>query len=143
MKKILIILLATSFLGGCAGTRLGDFIGTITNASKAAANFAVTQNELDGTRNTYDGTFLASLKSYAIMPRCPKGTSFSISNRCHDRAILKKMRNADAVVDTAFNSTQDQITSGNNAGAVAAYNTLKTAITAAKQILTDNNLIGF
>lgn len=134
MKKILIILMAIS-LAGCAGPNPFTVIS-------AASGYTITQNELDGARNSYDGTFLATLKSYAVLPRCLKGTGFSLTNRCHDRTLLKKMRNADSAVATAFNSTQDQLTSGNNSGALAAYMTLQTAIAAAKKILTDNNLIG-
>lgn len=107
---------------------------------QAIQGFAVTQNQLDGARNSYDGTALATLKSYGGLPRCAKGTAFSLTNRCHDAALLKKMRNADKTVAAAFEATQDQITSGNNSGAVAAYQTLQTAIGAIKQIISDNGL---
>lgn len=121
-------------LGGCATFQ------NIKDGISAAANFKVTQNQLDGARNTYDGTVLATLKNYALLPRCAPGTGFSITNRCHDKALLKRIRNADAAVAAAFDATQDQITSGNDSGAVAAYQTLQTAIDAIKQIIAANNL---
>lgn len=139
MKKIKGVLSLFLFLaaGGCAN------VPNPFAVISAASGYTLTQNQLDATRNSYDGTFLASLKAYSAMPRCSPGTSFSLNNRCHDKTLLKKMRNADAAVDVAFDSTQDQITSGTSNGAVAAYTTLQTAVTAAKKILTDNNLIGF
>lgn len=136
MRKLLagaLVALAVT-IGGCAQLQ------SIKDGISAAANFKVTQNELDGTRNTYDGTVLATLKSYALLPRCAPGTAFSISNRCHDKALLKQMRGADKAVAAAFEATQDQITSGNDSGAVAAYKTLQTAIDAIKGIIAANNL---
>jgi hypothetical protein len=108
----------------------------------AVQGFSITQGQLDAAQNTYDGTALSTLKSYAGLPRCAPGTGFSLTNRCHDAALLKKMRNADVAVSTAFNATQDQITSGNNSGAVAAYKTLQTAIAAVEKIISDNSLTG-
>jgi uncharacterized protein YceK len=129
MRKFLILAALAIGLSGCT---------TIS----AVQGYAITQGQVDAARNTYDGTALATLKSYAGLPRCARGTAFSLTNRCHDAALLKKMRNADAAVSVAFNSTQDQITSGNSSGAVAAYKTLQTAIAAVKQIISDNNLTG-
>lgn len=127
MKRLLPVLLLAVALVGCT---------TI----KAVQGFAITQGQLDGTQNTYDGTALATLKTYATLPACVNGTAISINNRCHDKVLLKKMRDADKAVANAFSATQDQITAGNNSGAVAAWNTLQTAIGTIKQIISDNNL---
>lgn len=127
MKRILLIISLALSLGACS-------------TLQAIQGYAVTQGMLDGAQNSYDGTALATLKSYASLPRCAPGTAFSLTNRCHDKALLKKMRNADAAVSVAFSQTQDQITSGNSSGAVAAYKTLQTAIGAIKQIISDNSL---
>jgi hypothetical protein len=115
-------------LGGCVTTGAGQVLS-------AAAGFTVTQNELDGARSTYDGAVLVPLKHYAVLPRCPRGQSISAAAPCHDKALLKKMRGADSAVERAFNSTQAQITSGSNSGALAAWNTLQTAIEAAKSLI--------
>ncbi len=48
---------------------------------------------------------------------------------------MAKLRAADAAVQTAFNSVQGLIASGNNTGLSAAYTTLQDAITAAEAIL--------
>ena len=136
MKRIILAITMSVTLAsaGCQSMQ------NLEQAFSAASNFTVTQNELDAARNTYDGTALATLHSYAALPRCPKGTAISLHNTCHDRALLKTMRSADNDVTNAFNATQDQITSGNNAGAVAAYKTLGNTITAIKKIMSDNNL---
>ena len=121
------------WLAGCAG---------LTQTIQAINGYAITQGTLDATRNSYDGTALAALKSYAGLPLCAPGKSFAVAAPCHDKALLKRMRKADAAVDIAFDAVQDQVTSGNNAGAVAAYKTLSTAIDAVKKIIADNGLPG-
>jgi len=133
MKLLYIILTAIS-LAGCA---TNGTLGTITSV---ANNFVVTQSNLDSARNSYDGTALATLKGYSALPRCPKSTGFTVANPCHTRNLLVRMRNADNQVDIAFNKTQDQITSGNNTGAVAAWNSLQTAIAVIKKIISDNGI---
>lgn len=134
MRKYLAaaLVLGAISLGGC---QTGAVISAIQG-------YSITQGQLDAARNSYDGTALATLQSYASFPLCAKGTSFSLTNRCHDAALLRKLRNADAAVAAAFDATQDQITSGNSSGAVAAYKTLQTAITAIKQIISSNSLTG-
>lgn len=126
-------LLALS-LAGCAT------LERIKQAVEVAASFTVTQNELDGARAAYDGSALPALKAYAVLPRCATGTTISITNRCHDRVLLKRLRNADRAVASALDKTQAQIDAGNTAGAAAAWQALQTAIAAAKQIIADNNL---
>ena len=115
-------------------------LGACFETIKAVQGFAITQGMIDGARNSYDGTALAALASFSRLPTCPKGTAFSINNRCHDKALLKRMRNADQNVADAFNATQDEISAGNDSGAVAAWNTLQTAVAAIKKIIADNNL---
>lgn len=134
MKRIILAVAVALSLAGCAA------FDNIKSVFTAAANFNVTQAQLDTVRDLYDGGALAALKSYAGFPTCATGTAFSLTNRCHDKVLLKKMRNADKAVAAAFDATQDQITSGNSSGAVAAYKTLQIAIGAIKQILSDNNI---
>ncbi len=107
---------------------------------KAVEGFTITQGQLDGARNTYDGTALSSLAAYSRLPLCAKGTAFSINNRCHDKALLKRMRNADTDVAAAFAKVQGRIASGDNSGAVAAWNALQDTVAVIKQIIADNNL---
>ena len=131
MKRLILALTLIAFaapLGGCFET------------FQAINGFAVTQGELDGARNAYDGTALPALAGYARLPRCAKGTAFSINNRCHDAALLKRFRDDDVTVADAFNKVQDAITSGNNSGALAAWNTLQNALAIVKKIIADNNL---
>lgn len=134
MKRILLALTLTLALGGCAG---------LTNTISAINGFAVTQQQVDASRSTYDGSVLVPLAKYASFPRCAAGTSIGLTNLCHDRAMLVKLRNADKVVAKAFDDTQDMVTSGNNTGAVAAYTTLKTAIGAAQALITQSGVPAF
>lgn len=115
-------------LSGCAGTRLGDMI-------TAVQGYTITQGQVDTARATYNGTVLAPLHRYAVLPRCGPGKSFSIAVPCHDKAMLKKLSDADLVVAKAFDDTQDMVTSGNNSGSVAAYKSLTTAIDVVKGLL--------
>lgn len=130
LAAMLFVATLAPLLGGCATTG-----GTIGPVVSAAARFTVTQNELDGARSTYDGAVLVPLKHYAVLPRCRRGQSISIAAPCHNKVMLKKIRNADAAVEQAFDRTQDQITSGSNSGMLAAWNTLQNAIAAAKILI--------
>lgn len=136
MKKILIIAALAFSLGGCAtqfGTRITDVIS-------AAQNFSITQGQVDSARNTYDGFVLAPLHKYAALPRCKTGQTLTINNPCHDRKLLKQIRAVDVSVDKAFVDTQNNIASGDNAGAVAAYKVLTTAIDLAKSLIAQTGI---
>lgn len=102
---------------------------------QAINGLSISQNQVDAARNTYDGTILVPLAKYASMPRCAPGTKMTIALPCHDKALLKKLRDADRAVAKAIDDTQDMVTSGNNTGAVAAFKTLQTAITAAQGLV--------
>lgn len=132
MKHIIaaILLIAGISLGGCQATKI----------LTAAGGFAITQQQLDAAENSYDGTALVTLHKYAQMPRCAEGQSFTLSNMCHDEALLKKMRQADKAVAVGFSKTQNQITSGNNTGALAAWQSLQTALGVMETIISQNNL---
>lgn len=125
MTRIFSILLLAVALSGCAS--LNDKI-------KAVSGFAVTQSQLDAAQSTYDGTSLVSLDKYAALPRCKTGQTFKLTVPCHDRAILVNWRNVDKSVAQGFANTQMSIASGDNTGAVAAWNTLQNALNVAKQI---------
>lgn len=130
MKKLIVIALALT-LSGCAtgfGTR-------ITETISAVASFSVTQGQLDTARSSYDGVALASLRRYALLPRCKTGQTISINNPCHDRKLLKQLREADKKVETGFKETQNKINSGDNSGAVLAYETLMIAIDTVKILI--------
>lgn len=126
MKRLALILVLALPIAGCAG---------LTKTLDAIQGYAISQNQVDGARSTYDGTVLVPLARYASFPRCTPGTTISITNLCHDKVMLKKLRNADKAVAQAFVETQDMITSGNNSGAVAAYKTLQAAISAAQGLV--------
>lgn len=131
MKRIIPTLLVALMLGGCS-TQFGERISSVISATQ---KFSVSQGQLDAARNSYDGTVLAPLAKYAAMPRCKTGQTINLNNPCHDRIILKKLRNADKSVGLAFADTQNMITSGDNNGAVAAYDSLKIAISLATDLI--------
>ncbi len=131
MKKQLIAIALALTLAGCAtgfGTRITDTIS-------AVASFKITQGQLDTARVSYDGAVLAPLRRYAMLPRCKTGQTISINNPCHDRSLLKKLRNVDKQVEAGFADTQIKIQVGDNSGAVLAYDTLIRAIDAAKALI--------
>ena len=123
--RLTIIILAAAYLGAC--TQLSQTVGAIRGIT-------ITQPQLDAAQNTYDGTSLVALDKYAGLIRCRTGQKFSLNTPCHDRVLLKQWRGIDQSVAVAFGKTQDMITSGNNTGAVAAWNSLQNALQAAKDI---------
>lgn len=135
MRKILIIIAALG-LAGC-GTQFGS---RISDAISAVQNFSVTQGQVDAARNSYDGFVLAPMRKYALLPRCRTGQTLTLNNPCHDRKLLKKMRETDAVVSKSFDDTQAAIDTGNNSGAVAAYNSLTNAIDLAKVLINQSGV---
>jgi len=134
MKKLIAVLAVALALGGCATM---DKIGTVISA---AQNFTITQGQVDSARNSYDGFVLAPLHKYALLPRCKTGQTITIENPCHDRKLLKQIRQVDIQVAKAFSDTQNSITSGDNKGAVAAYTTLKGLIDIAKALIAQTGM---
>lgn len=125
ITRVAIVILAAAYLGACA---------QLSQTVDAVRGVTITQQQLDAAQNTYDGTSLVSLDKYSGLIRCKTGQKFTLQVPCHDRKLLKQWRGVDQSVATAFNKTQDMITSGNNTGAVAAWNSLQTALQAAKDI---------
>jgi hypothetical protein len=123
MKRILLVISFAFSLGGCATVQ-------------AINGFSVTQGQLDAAESVYDGTVLAPLHKYAALKACTAGQTFTPANPCHDKVLLKRLRAGDKVAVKAMSDTQAAITSGDNTGAVAAYNTMKTAIDAAQSLIT-------
>lgn len=135
MKKFLIIALAIS-LGGCT-TPFGERISSVVSA---AQNFTITQGQIDSARNSYDGFVLAPLNKYASLIRCKTSQTLTLNNPCHDRKLLKQIREVDKKIDLAFTDVQDRINSGDNKGAVAAYKTLNDAIAIAKELINQTGI---
>lgn len=135
MKKILILLAALS-LAGCA-TQFGERVSTVISA---AQNLTITQGQIDAARSSYDGFVLGPLVKYAGLPRCKTGQKLTINNPCHDRKLLKQIREVDKSIARAFADTQDRVISGDNKGAVAAYNTLMSAIDVAKAMINQTGV---
>jgi hypothetical protein len=133
----LIVALAVS-LGACS-TPFGQ---GISNTIAAIQGYTVTQNMIDASRSTYDGTILAPLTTYASWRRCRTGEAVTVTNLCHDRFLLKKIRTADASVASLLNQLQDLVTSGNNSGAVAAYKSLQQAIVTAQSLIAASGVNG-
>lgn len=135
MKKIIAILLIL-LLTGCS-TQFGE---RISKAIAIAQNFTVTQTQVDVARNSYDGLVLVPLVKYASLQRCKLNQKFSLNVPCHDRKLLKKIREVDKQVDAAFVDTQTRINSGDNEGALAAYNTLISIIDVAKSLINQTGV---
>ena len=136
MKKIIMIVLALS-LGACStpfGTR-------ITEVISAAQNFTVTQGQVDTARSGYDGAVLAPLNKYADLPRCKTGQKLTLNNPCHDRRLLKQIREVDMTIEKNFAKLQNNINSGNNSGAVAAYDALISTIDLAKSLINQTGVM--
>lgn len=136
MKKIILISVAL-LLSGCA-TQFGERIATVIST---AQNFNITQSQLDTARSSYDGLVLAPFKRYSSLPRCKTGQTISISVPCHDRNLLKQLRLADKSVNVAFIDTQSKINSGDNKGAVLAYDLLMSAIDTAKTLIAKSGVV--
>lgn len=139
MEKALIIGLSL-LLGGCA-TQFGE---RISKVASAVQNFTVTQSQINTARNGYDGLVLAPLNRYASLVRCKFNQKFTLNTPCHDKRLLRQIREIDKQVNTAFDDTQNRISSGDNKGAMAAYNTLINAIDVGKALIgqTGISLLG-
>jgi len=131
MNRILAIGLLALSLGGCA---------SFNEKIAAISGFAVTQSQLDIAQNSYDGTSLVALHRYAMLPRCAAGQKFTVPAPCHNAALLKSWRAVDITIATNFDKTQQAITSGNNTGAVAAWNLLNQALTTAASIAEQSGI---
>lgn len=136
MRKILILIAALS-LSGCS-TQFGE---RITDTISAVSHFSITQGQLDTARSGYDGAVLAPLRRYATLPYCKRGQTISISVPCHDRGLLAKLRNADKQVEISFAETQAKISSGDNTGAVLAYDILTASIKTAKELISKSGVL--
>lgn len=136
MKRLVGILLSGLLLNGCA-TQFGERIST---AIIAAQNFTITQGQIDSAKNSYDGFVLVPLSKYAALPRCKTGQALTLNNPCHDRKLLKQIREIDKQVAVAFTNIQSRIDSGDNTGASAAYATLMDAIGLAKSLINQTGI---
>lgn len=130
MKKYLSIFLVIS-LGGCA-TQFGERISTVISAVQS---FTITQSQIDSARNSYDGFVLAPLAKYASLPRCKFNQKLTLNAPCHNKKLLKQIRETDKQVAISFSNTQSRIDSGDNTGASAAYKTLMETIDIVKSLI--------
>lgn len=117
------IILAVLALGGCS--TLGGL-----------SDFNITQNEVDTLRSSYDAAFLTPAAHYRQLGYCKAGTSWSLAKPCADRAVVAKLRAADATVANEFNLVQGMITSGQSSGVSAAFTALESAVTSAESLVT-------
>lgn len=81
MKKIFAVVLITLSLGGCAGTRLGDFIETV----KSATTGGVSPEAVYIAANTFDAVEI-SATNYLNLKRCPQNAPF-----CRDPVVTKQL----------------------------------------------------
>jgi hypothetical protein len=122
MRRSLSLLLAALALGGCAQLQ-------------AVQGFSVSQNALDVARNGYNTAFLTPAANYRRLGFCATGSRWTLQHPCADRAIVTKLRQADAIVAKGFNDVQAMIRAGDNTGAQAAFTSLQTAISTAEGLV--------
>ena len=133
MKRFLIVAALAIGLGACAQLQ------SLQDTLSIASNVTITQNEIDTVRSSYDAGFLAPAAHYRSLPLCLKGQTF-IKNQCRTHKLTMRLQAADNAVFNAFNDVQAMITSGDNSGVSAAFRALKSAVQAAKDIITANNI---
>lgn len=136
MKHTIAVILIGLSLAGCANNPFKQ-ISTVANAVQG---YEVTQGQLDAARNSYNGFVLAPLVKYARLPRCKIGEKLTLNNPCHDRKLLKQIREVDKQVAFTFTDTQNRIISGDNKGAAAAYNSLTHLIDVAKALIAQTGI---
>lgn len=122
MKKLLLIGALALSLGACATTQ-------------AIVGATITQGQVDAAWTSYDGTFLAGLRRYALLPKCAPAQTF-LKNQCHDAAMLKQLRLYDREVGNDFNLVQANLDAGNNNALVNSWTVLNSAIDLANTTLT-------
>ncbi|ENN86091.1 hypothetical protein RHSP_32178 [Rhizobium freirei PRF 81] len=113
-------------------------------------NFSINQTTIDKAMSGYDTLFLAPAKNYrALYDKNPCLGSDKVTNAnglCAQKVIVQKLQAADQAVETALKSIQDQLNVCTAAGQTscsgisAAYDTLKSAISAAEQIAATNGV---
>lgn len=81
MKKIIIALVLSISLAGCAGTRLGDFYDTV----KSAASASVSPEAAYIAANTFD-TVEVSATNYLNLKLCPQNAPF-----CRQKGVAKQL----------------------------------------------------
>lgn len=127
MKKILPVMVLAISLGGCAT------ISNIQSTLSVATGFSIDQNKVDATRETYVA-FLKGVAQYGAYPKCLSGQNF-FTNGCHDAPTLKKLQGVKNSVRDGLADVQAKLNSGDSTGALAAFNTAKTALTTGQGIL--------
>lgn len=115
MRKHFAVALICAALAGCAA---GSTLGSL-------GSFTVTQKMVDDAVTVY-GTSEAIAVAYLKLPRC--GTPEV--QPCARHTTVAVIKADDAAIYKAIHDTQAAVSSGNNTGAVAAYNTLQSALTA-------------
>lgn len=81
MKRLFAALAITLVLGGCAGTRVGDFIETV----KSAATGTISPEAIYIAANTFDAAEV-SATNYLRLKRCPQNAPF-----CRDPKVTKQL----------------------------------------------------
>lgn len=133
MKKVLASVLILFVLTGCAGTRIGDTVGSIASA---VSGFSITQSQVDALRSSYNAAFLVPAAHYRQLPKC----STTPDKVCRNPIIVKQLQTIDKGVLASFNNVQAMIDSGDNSGLSAAWNVLESTVSAAKTYLLTNSI---
>lgn len=102
----------------------------------------INQTEVYQVGNAY-GTVKAVAVAYAGLPLCPKATTITISNICHDKAVLKQIALDAHAADTAYFALQAFVTNPANYPGLSFTTLLKTAedaIATVSQIEAEYNI---
>lgn len=131
MKKILIVAAMALSLGGCAGTRVGDFIGTI----ESVATGSVSPSAIYIARNAFD-TVEVSATNYLSLPRCPKQAPI-----CRDPGVTPQLVSAVRSGRDARNAATTFLkTHPGQLGSQGLYDALTTSTDTIKGILARYNV---
>lgn len=133
MKKLFLIAVMAISLGGCAGTRIGDFIQTI----KSAATGSVSPEAIYIARNAFDAAEV-SATNYLKLAECPNKAPF-----CHDHAaslqLIMAIRSGRVARNNATQFLKDH---PNQLGTQGLYDALTTSTDTIKQILAKYSIGG-
>lgn len=133
MKKILVIAALALSLGGCQGTKFGDFVATV----QSAASGSVSPEAIYIARNAFD-TVEVSATNYLALPRCPKQAPF-----CREPSITPQLIDAVRSGRDARNAATAFLKQHpNELGSQGLYDALTTATSTIKTILARYNVGG-
>ncbi len=133
MKKIFLIAALTILLGGCQGTRFGDFIANI----QSVASGTISPQAIYVAANTFDAVEV-SATNYLMLKKCPIAAPFCRSPIA-TKALIPAIRAGRVARNNALQFVQDH---PGQLGLQGLYDALTTATDAIQKILTQYKAVG-